>query len=431
MKKTFRRFILTFIILTIFSCDKNKMFKKENIGNDYSIVDGISKIDELVRAEMNINNIPGLVILIKKNNKIIHHKSYGYSNVNKKIKFKNNDIFRIASLTKIITSIAALQLVEDGKISLSDPVEDFIPEFKNLTVIESFNPSDSSYTSRPAKNKITLKNLLTHTSGLTYGVSDNIPIFSEIYSKAGIVELFSKDNILQSKNIKKLASLPLLFEPGESFCYGMSTDVVGHLIEIISGKSLSDYLKTYLFDPLDMKDTFFYITGSKKKRLVPIQTNIDGFWKTYEGENYSIDFPLKGKEFFSGGAGLSSTAASFSKFLQMINNGGIYNNKRIISSKVIKSLKDNQIGHLVDDFSYGLASGVISEGLPGHPVNMTGIQGNIGSIFWYGFFGTYFLTDPSENLIYIIYKQLEDVEHNSSFEYDLRKIIYESISNIN
>ena len=236
---------------------------------------------------------------------------------------------------------------------------------------------------------------------------------------------------MQSKNITKLAYLPLLFEPGESFCYGMSTDVVGHLIEIISGKSLSDYLKTYLFDPLDMKDTFFYITGSKKKRLVPIQTNIDGFWKTYEGENYSIDFPLKGKEFFSGGAGWSSTAASFSKFLQMINNGGVYNNKRIISSKVIKSLKDNQIGHLVDGFSYGLASGVISEGLPGHPVNMTGIQGNIGSIFWYGFFGTYFFTDPSENLIYIIYKQLEDVEHNSSFEYDLRKIIYESISNIN
>ena len=124
-------------------------------------------------------------------------------------------------MTKIMTSIAVLQLVEDNKISLTDPIENFIPEFKNLTVIESFNTNDGTFTARPAKNKITLKHLLTHSSGLTYGSYDDIPSHSEIYSKAGIIELFTTDSISQSENIKKLASLPLLFEPGESFKYGL------------------------------------------------------------------------------------------------------------------------------------------------------------------------------------------------------------------
>jgi CubicO group peptidase (beta-lactamase class C family) len=322
-------------------------------------------------------------------------------------------------MTKIMTSIAVLQLVEDNKISLADPIENFIPEFKNLTVIESFNTKDGTFTARPAKNKITLKHLLTHSSGLTYGSYDDIPSHSEIYSKAGIIELFTTDSISQSENVKKLASLPLLFEPGESFKYGLNIDVVGHLIEIISGKSLSDYFKINFFDPLEMRDTYFYIPESKKKRLVPIQTNIDGFWKIYDAEKYDVDFPLKGKEFFSGGAGLSSTVISFSKFLQMICDGGVYKNKRIVSSNIIESLKENHVEHLVDNLSHGLASGITTD----LDIKM-GFTGNIGSIYWDGMFSTSFFVDPSENLVFLVFRQLQDTEDETHLiSEDIRALI--------
>lgn len=407
------RIILLSFTFIFFSCVDSSQKK-----NDFSI-QSISKIDTYIEDKILNNQIPGTVILVKKNDKIVHFKSYGYSNFNKKIKFKNNDIFRIASMTKIMTSIAVLQLVEDNKISLTDPIENFIPEFKNLNVIESFDIKDGTFTARPAKNKITLKHLLTHSSGLTYGSYDDIPSHSEIYSKAGIIELFTTDSISQSENVKKLASLPLLFEPGESFKYGLNIDVVGHLIEIISGKSLSDYFKTFFFDPLEMRDTYFYIPESKKKRLVPIQTNIDGFWKIYDAEKYDVDYPLKGKEFFSGGAGLSSTVTSFSKFLQMICDGGVYKNKRIISSNIIESLKENHVEHLVEDLSHGLASGITTD------LDVKkGFTGNTGSIYWDGMFSTSFFIDPSENLVFLIFRQLQDTEDDVHLIVeDLREII--------
>jgi len=407
------RITTLFLIIITFSCVDNSQKK-----NDLSI-QSISKIDSYIEDKILNNQIPGAVILVKKNDKIVHFKSYGYSNYNKKIKFKNNDIFRIASMTKIMTSIAVLQLVEDNKISLTDPIENFIPEFKNLTVIESFNTNDGTFTARPAKNKITLKHLLTHSSGLTYGSYDDIPSHSEIYSKAGIIELFTTDSISQSENIKKLASLPLLFEPGESFKYGLNIDVVGHLIEIISGKSLSDYFKINFFDPLEMRDTFFYIPESKKKRLVPIQTNFDGFWKIYDAEKYDVDFPLNGKEFYSGGAGLSSTVTSFSKFLQMICDGGFYKNKRIVSSNIIESLKENHVEHLVDNLSHGLASGITTD----LDIKM-GFTGNIGSIYWDGMFSTSFFVDPSENLVFLVFRQLQDTEDETHLiSEDIRALI--------
>ena len=406
-----RNFIIFFSII-IFSCVDNSQKK-----NDLSI-QSISKIDSYIEEKITNNQIPGTVILVKKNDNIIHFKSYGYSDFKKKIKFKNNDIFRIASMTKIMTSIAVLQLVEQNKISLSDPVEKFIPEFKNLNVIESFNRKDGTFTTRPAKKKLTLKHLLTHSSGLTYGSYDQITSHSELYSKAGIVELFTTDSILQSENIKKLASLPLLFEPGEFFNYGLNLDVVGHIIEIISGKSLSDYFKINFYNPLEMRDTFFYIPEPKKKRLVPIQTNIDGFWKIYDAEKYDVDYPLNGKVFFSGGAGLSSTVTSFSKFLQMICDGGVYKNKRIVSLNIIESLKENHVEHLVEDLSHGLASGVITD------LDIKrGFTGNIGSIYWDGMFSTSFFIDPSENLVLLVFRQLQDTGDDHQIVEDIREII--------
>ncbi len=397
----------------ILSCADNTQKK-----NDLS-KQSINKIDSYVEEKISNNQIPGTVILVKKNNKIIHFKSYGYSNYNKKIKFKNNDIFRIASMTKIMTSIAVLQLVEQNKISLYDPIENFIPEFKNLTVLESFDTKEGTFTAQPAKNKITLKHLLTHSSGITYGTYDDIPSHSEIYSRAGIIELFTTDSILQSENVKKLASLPLLFEPGESFKYGLNIDVVGHLIEIISGKNLSDYFKINFFDPLEMQDSYFYIPESKKKRLVPIQTNVDGFWKIYDAEKYDVNYPLKGKDFFSGGAGLSSTITSFSKFLQMICNGGVYKNKRIVSSNIIESLKENHVEHLVKDLSHGLASGITTD----LDIKM-GFTGNTGSIYWDGMFSTSFFIDPSENLVLLVFRQLQDTEDETHLIVeDIREIL--------
>ena len=197
---------------------------------------------------------------------------------------------------------------------------------KNLKILTDFNETDSTYLSKPAKNKISIRHLLTHTSGIGYGLVDNDPRFKAMYKKHGIVDLFTTDSINIESNVKKLAQLPLHHEPGEAFTYGESLDVLGYFIEVISQKSLDVFFKERIFEPLEMKDTYFYLPTTHQDRLVPVQTKKDGFWTKYQGDFYDTNFPVKGaKTFLSGGAGLSSTTADYSNFLQMFLNKGSFN----------------------------------------------------------------------------------------------------------
>ncbi|MDC1460848.1 serine hydrolase [Flavobacteriaceae bacterium] len=369
----------------------------------------LDRIDSYLNKMIKENQIPGAVALIRRNNKIIYNKAFGYSDVENKIMYSTDDIFRIASMTKAVTSLAVLMLWEEGEFNLDDPIEKYIPEFKDLKVLTDFNETDSTYLSKPAENKISIRHLLTHTSGIGYGVIDEDARFKAIYKKQGIVDLFTTDSINIGSNVKKLAQLPLHHEPGEAFTYGESLDVLGYFIEVISQKSLDVFFKERIFDPLEMNDTYFYLPTTHQDRLVPIQTKKDDFWTKYQGDFYDTNYPVKGaKTFLSGGAGLSSTTADYSNFLQMFLNKGSFKDKQILGKKTVELVYVNQNSHIPGS-SIGLAFGLVSE-----KDQALGGKGSMETITWGGYFNTFYFADPAENIIGILYKQTREIEEEKT-----------------
>ncbi|HEU5147601.1 MAG TPA: serine hydrolase domain-containing protein, partial [Chryseosolibacter sp.] len=223
---------------------------------------------------------------------------------------KRDDIFRIASQSKAITSLAAMMLWEEGKFLLDDPISKYIPEFKNPKVIKSFSKEDSTFTTEPAVREITVRHLLTHSSGLDYAVIGSTE-FKAIYAKAGIPSGIGNDADVLADKMKLLGSMPLKHQPGERWTYGLNTDVLGYLVEIWSGQSFDQFLKTRIFEPLGMKDTYFYLPKNKHNRLVALHGNKDGKvfkMKSAAYDALDVDYPKRQGTYFSGGAGLSSTA---------------------------------------------------------------------------------------------------------------------------
>ena len=390
------------LIFFVSSCDQTN--SKKNLPENQGVSsERLDRIDSYLNKMIKENQIPGAVALIRRNDKIIYNKAFGYSDVENEIKYSTDDIFRIASMTKAITSLAVLMLWEEGKFNLDDPIENYIPEFKNLKILTDFNQKDSSYLSKPAKNKITIRHLLTHTSGIGYGVIDSDSRFNALYNKHGIVDLYTTDSIYIKSNIQKLAQLPLHHEPGEGFTYGESLDVLGYFIEIISQKSLDVFFRERIFEPLEMLDTYFYLPVTHQDRLVPVQTQKDGFWTKYQADFYDTNYPVKGaKMFLSGGAGLSSTTADYSNFLQMFLNQGSYKGKQILGKKTVELVFVNQNSHIPDS-SFGLAFGLVSE-----KDQALGGKGSAGTLYWAGYFNTSYFADPEEELIGIIYLQTYD-----------------------
>lgn len=363
----------------------------------------LERIDLMLDQAVGKNNIPGAVALIARNGKIIFHKAYGMADNTSNKDMEKNTIFRIASQTKAITSTAVMMLWEEGKFRLDDPISMYIPDFGKAEILDSFNERDSTYTSRPAENQITIRHLLTHTSGLGYGVIDGDERFQKIYAKAGITDLFTTKNISIGESVKKLAKLPLHHNPGEAFVYSEGLDVLGYFIEVVSGMPFDEFLRERLFDPLGMDDTWFYLPKGKENRLVTVQQKKGNEWEAYPVTFYDPDYPVKGaKRFFSGGAGLSSTAKDYAIFLQMYLNHGELNGKRILSRTTVRSIMGNQTGDLWGDEikHYGLAFGVVTPKGQEH-----GGEGSIGTFDWGGYFNTQYFADPQENIIGILMKQ--------------------------
>ncbi len=362
-------------------------------------------LENMLMRSISQGEIPGVAALIARNGKIVYHKAFGTANAETKEVLRTDHIFRLASQTKAITSTAVMMLWEEGKFRLDDPISKFIPEFRNPRVLQSFTYADTTYTTRPADSEITIRHLLTHTSGVGYGAIDSDERIKMIYEKAGIVELFTEDDIQIGDVIKKLGSLPLHHHPGEKFTYSMGLDVLGYLIEIISGLPFDQFLKEKIFDPLGMKDTYFYLPEDKAGRLVSVQYNTNGAWKNFSSPSFEVNYPVKGhKRFFAGGAGLSGTMGDYASFLQMYLNGGELNGVRILSRTTIESMMANQTGDLFGggDQYHGLAFGVLTpEG------KAKGGLGSIGTFVWGGYFNTSYFADPSEKMIGIIMKQTQ------------------------
>lgn len=375
----------------------------------------LAKIDAMFEESIDKGEIPGAVALIVRKGEIVYHKAFGMVDNEANRKAKKDDIFRIASQSKAITSTAVMMLWEEGKFRLDDPISKYIPEFKNPTVLKNYQYADTSYTTEPAKNEITIRHLLTHTSGLGYGVIDGDERFKMMYKKAGITDLYTTKKITIEESVKKLAKLPLHHHPGEAFVYSEGLDVLGYFIEVISGMSFAEFLETRLFNPLGMNDTYFYLPDTKASRLVAVQKKEAGKWVRFPVTFYDPDYPKKGaKTFYSGGAGLSSTAKDYATFLQMYLNEGELNGVRILSRTTVQSIMGNQIGDLWGDRGsyYGLAFGVVDK-----KGEAKGGEGSEGTFSWGGYFNTQYFADPKEQIIGVLMKQTQSGGDNTGWKF--------------
>lgn len=385
----------------------------------------LARIDQMVAGEVQNGNLPGAVALIARNGKIVFWKAYGMADNQAGKEMKRDAIFRIASQTKAITSTAVMMLWEEGKFQLDDPISKYIPEFKNQQVLKSFHYADTTWTGEPVKKEITIRHLLTHTSGIGYGIIDSNEQMKMIYQKAGVTDLFTTENITIAESVKKLAKLPLHHQPGENYTYSEGLDVLGYFIEIVSGMPFDQFLKTRIFDPLGMNDTRFYLPDDKASRLVAVQHNINGKWEKYPVTFYDTDYPVKGaKTFFSGGAGLSSTVKDYATFLQMYLNGGEYNGTRLLSRKTVEVILSNQIGNIWgenSDTKYGLAFGLLTEN-----GEAKGGKGSAGTFDWGGYFNTQYFADPKEQVIGLIFKQTQGPV-NDVTGWKFRQMVFQTI----
>lgn len=360
----------------------------------------LKNIDQLLEENVKSQTIPGAVALVVRNGKIVYFKAFGYSDIEKKTPLKKDDIFRIASQSKAITSLAVMMLWEEGKFLLDDPVSKYIPEFKNPKVIKSFNKEDSTYTTEPAAREITIRHLLTHSSGIDYAVIGS-PEFKAIYAKAGIPSGIGNDSDVLADKMKLLGSMPLKHQPGERWTYGLNTDVLGYLVEIWSGQPFDQFLKSRIFDPLGMKDTYFYLPKNRHNRLVALHGNKDGKVVKMKSPGYDaldVDYPKRPGKYFSGGAGLSSTAEDYARFLQLFLNKGEFNGTRLISRKTVELMLVDQLPEL--DSEFGLGFGLETD------KNDYRSPASKGSFSWGGAFSTQYWADPKENLIGVIYTNI-------------------------
>lgn len=357
----------------------------------------LKRIDDLLETAVRNGHMPGAVALVVRDGKIVYHKAFGYSDTDSKTPLKKDDIFRIASQSKAITSLAVMMLWEEGRFLLDDPVSKYIPEFKSPKILASFNTTDTTFTTEPANTEITIRHLLTHTSGIDYPMIGSNE-FKAIYAKYGIPSGIGNDREVLGDKMKALGELPLKHRPGERWTYGLNHDLLGYLVEIWSGMSFDAFLKTRIFDPLDMKDTYFYLPKDKRDRLVALHEFIDGKpvkMKKAPFDALDPDYPKLSGTYFSGGAGLSSTAEDYAKFLQLFLNRGEYNGVRLLSRKTVELMLTDQLPHL--DNEYGLAFGLETSANDHRSVY------SVGSFSWGGAFATTYWADPAERLIGILY----------------------------
>ncbi len=363
----------------------------------------LARIDEMLTQAIAEDEIPGAVALVARRGKIVYHKAFGEASEDGR-ELEPDAIFRIASQTKAITSTAVMMLWEQGLFQLDDPIAKYLPIFSETGVLDTLY-ADGTFDTRPVKTPITIRHLLTHTSGLGYGVIDGDPRFKRMYADAGVTDLFTTEDISIEESVRKLATLPLHHDPGSKFTYSEGLDVLGYFIEVMSGMPLDEYFRTHIFEPLGMDDTWFYLPDDKHDRLVAIQQPTDAGWSNYPKTFYDPEYPIMGAQaFFSGGAGLSSTARDYATFLQMYLNGGELNGVRLLSRTTVQAIMANQVGQLQGPGSYyGLAFGVVDETGQGR-----GGRGSEGTFDWGGYFNTQYFADPQEELIGILMKQTQN-----------------------
>jgi CubicO group peptidase (beta-lactamase class C family) len=387
--------------------------------------EGLQGIDKLLQEVTADGRMPGAIALVARDGKIVYRKAVGYSDVAAKTPMSTEAIVRIASQTKAITSIGLMLLYDEGKFQLDDPISKYLPAFRDPKVLATFNAKDSTYTTVPARGEVTIRQLFTHTSGIGYAVIGSAEARA-IYAKAHIPSGIGSPSGQLATAIDALGPLPLMHQPGERFTYGLSIDVLGRLIEVLSEQPLDQYLRTRLFEPLGMRDTYFYLPADKQTRLVPLYTEYQG--RTVPMPTQGIlslrpDYPKLAGTYFSGGAGLSSTIDDYAAFLQMMLNGGTYNGHRLLKPETVKLITQNQMGEVNQGLNkFGLGFSIVT------PQAAAQTGQTAGSYEWGGIFGTDYWVDPTEKLVVLLYTQKYPHTNTPDLVPRFRKLVYAALA---
>lgn len=356
-----------------------------------------SQIDAVLASGFETGRIPGVIAIAAKSDKIIYEGAAGFRDAESNAEMTVDTITRIASMTKAITSVAVMQLIEQGKIELDSPVAEYLPQLKEVEVLEGFN-TDNRPILRPAKSAVTVLQLLTHTSGYVYDIwNEN----AARYASSGHA---ADEDFLD---------VPLAFDPGTKWEYGISTDILGVLVEVVSGQSLDEYFREHLFIPLGMSDTYFIVPEEKLSRLAT------AYSKSEQGELTPIPYSRPTGDFFSGGGGLRSTARDYVRFLQAILNGGELDGMRILSSGSVNLMSQNHIGELEAADSMTTSDPKLSNDVDFTPdsvdkfglgflINTDPIPGgrSAGSLAWAGLFNSYYWIDPENDICGVVITQI-------------------------
>jgi CubicO group peptidase (beta-lactamase class C family) len=386
----------------------------------------LARITNFFQGEIDKGAVPGATLLIARDGKIAFFQSLGYQDREKKIPMKPDAIFRIFSMTKPITSVAVMMLAEEGKIDLLAPVSKYLPEFKDVRVgVEKIDPT----TNKPAlslvdlQRPMTVQDLLRHTSGLVYGPFGN-SLVHQIYNKSNLFD----NNQTLAEFVTKLSKLPLAHQPGSEWEYGMSTDVLGRIVEQVSGMPFDQFVENRITEPLGMHDTAFYLTAAQAPRLAEAQ--IDPATGKRPVVSTVENLTKEKQKWFSGGGGLLSTASDYARFCQMFLNGGELDGVRLLSPKTLAVMTSDQIPPGIprsgyEDMaptlelgqSFGLGFAVRTDA--GH----SPLSGSAGDYFWAGAFGTYFWVDPQEKLFAVMMLQMP-FEQSGPYRRAFRELVY-------
>lgn len=384
----------------------------------------LARIASVVQRDIDAKRVAGMVTMVVRHGQVAWLSAQGMADREQAKPMKADAIFRICSMSKPITSTAVMMLYEEGRFTLDDPVSKYLPEFKDPKVL--VKPATGQPYTIPARREITIRDLLRHTSGLTYNWNETL---GQRYLDANVASgLMPYDGTI-ADSVRRLASVPLLFSPGERFEYSLSIDVLGRLVEVLSGMPLDEFFRTRIFEPLDMRDTCFYVSAQQLPRLATVYTYYEGkglarFPDTpiVEGTfSYAADYPYRGpRKLFSGGGGLCSTARDYARFCQMILNGGSLGNARILSRKSVELMTHDQLGKIDPEMGFGIGFGV--SGVKS-PLPELGSPGEYG---WGGFYFTLFTIDPKEDMIVISMAQLHPTG-GLALETEVQNMAYQAL----
>lgn len=382
----------------------------------------LKRVDSFLQAAVDKGLAPNAVTFVARKGQIVHYKAFGYSNLERRTPVKKDDIFRWASQTKLITTIALMMLYEEGRFFLDDPISKYIPAFKDAKVLASYDRQKGTYETRPAASQPTIRQLLSHSAGIPY----DHPLDSLLFGHSFSVFPTGANSTVEEL-VNNIARRPLMHDPGTKFTYGFNTDIAGRLVEIFSGQTLAAFFRQRIFQPLGMEDSWFYLPPAKQSRLVELYAlpSLDSPLRVSSGSSHR-QFPLSSTSpLHMGGSGLSGPIGDYAKICQLILNGGEFNGVRLLSRKTVELMTRNQLGDVFirdrnDKFGLGIA--IIT------PDTRYGDQASPGSLTWGGAYCTEYTIDPQEELNLLVYTNAMPYAYYGELVRKFRVLVYQALN---